>query len=917
MLELKNVTKNYSSGETLVRALKGVSISFRRSEFVSVLGPSGCGKTTLLNIIGGLDRYTTGDLKIDGVSTEKYKDTDWDAYRNHSVGFVFQTYNLIPHQTVIKNVELALTLSGVKKEERRARAAAALERVGLKDQINKKPNQLSGGQMQRVAIARAIVNDPKIILADEPTGALDSETSVQVMEILKELSKTRLVIMVTHNAELAKQYSSRIITLSDGLVIGDTKPFYSVFNLGAAIPTTIKRKLFCKNRLDPIFPKALKKKLKNKRVHGENKKTSGKKKPSMSFFTALSLSFNNLFTKKARTILTSFAGSIGIIGIALILSLSSGFNEYVNDVQRDTLSQYPITITQSTVNYSSALTSLFGVMNSADNKNLPSYPDEPTVTSNNLIEDLLTKVIDSISTNDLRSFKEYLESNPIGDAANAIKYSYSLNMQVYKEERDDSTGEANNRLISPVKLPAFSSVVGGQLAGFESYYKNFENFMGNQPFLSEMIDNADLVADQYEVLYGTWPKEYNDSVIVVDEHNQISDVSLYMLGLMNDNDIVYMFHKLILRMQYAAQSIDVDEEQLDEQTFNDLGFTRSKMTYTFDDLMSLNYKVVLNGQQYKKNGTVLEKLDKEFPLWSKMTDSEIQTELNETEDFYETLKVSGIVRKKEQASTGSLTSTLIYTSAFTKKLIEKAASLEIVKQFLGETENVDHPTNAGKSVEEILYFDIEKDAVLTYNDYFKKLKTYSAVDETRPATIYIYPKDFESKEKISEYIDNYNKTVEKSKAIKYDDTVGVLMSSVTTIINAITYVLIAFVSISLVVSSIMISVITHISVLERTKEIGVLRSIGASKRDISNVFNAETFIIGLSAGVMGILITLLLTIPVNLIIYSLAGLKDIAALPLWGALALIGISVVLTVIAGLLPARSASKKDPVIALRTE
>ena len=890
MLELKNVTKNYSSGETLVKALKGVSISFRRSEFVSVLGPSGCGKTTLLNIIGGLDRYTTGDLIIDGVSTEKYKDSDWDAYRNHSIGFVFQSYNLIPHQTVIKNVELALTLSGVKKEERRARAEAALEKVGLKDQINKKPNQLSGGQMQRVAIARAIVNDPEIILADEPTGALDSETSVQVMEILKDLAKTKLVVMVTHNDELAKKYSTRIINLSDGLIVGDTLPPTAEDTLSA----------------EKAYVNAAA--VSEKCDLGNTAKAKKKKKPSMSFFTALSLSLNNLFTKKARTILTSFAGSIGIIGIALILSLSAGFNSYINDVQRDTLSQYPITITQNTVNYSSALTSLFGAMNSSSGKDLPSYPDEEKVTSNNLIETLLTNVIDSISTNDLKAFKTYLDENPIGDAAIAVKYSYSLNFQVYSE--DSADGTVKNRRISPVQLPSFNQVVDDELAGFKSYYDNFGSFMRGQPFLSEMIGNGELAAQQYDVLYGSWPKEYNDAVIVVDEHNQISDVSLYMLGLMNDNDIVYMFHKLMLRMVHS----DWSEEQLDAQTFADLGFTRSKMTYTFDDLMSLKYKVVLKAQQYKKTGEATI-YDKSFPLWSEMSAEEKAETVDQGN--YTELKVSGIVRKKEQAATGSLTSTLIYSSAFTQKMIELNNSLEIVQQMLGEQNNVDLPQNAGKSVNEIEYFDITTGGVLSHREYIEQMQKYSAVDKTRPENIYIYPKDFESKDVIAEYIDNYNASVDKSKTIKYDDTVGVLMSSITTIINAITYVLIAFVSISLIVSSIMISVITHISVLERTKEIGVLRSIGASKRDVSNVFNAETFIIGSISGVMGILITLLLTIPVNLIIYSLAGLQNIAALPVWGAIALIAISVVLTVIAGLIPASSASKKDPVVALRTE
>ena len=928
MLELINVTKEYSSGATAVKALKGVSVSFRRAEFVSVLGPSGCGKTTLLNIIGGLDRYTSGDLIIDGVSTKNYKDSDWDAYRNHSIGFVFQSYNLIPHQTVRKNVELALTISGIGKEERKRRAIAALERVGLADQLDKKPNQLSGGQMQRVAIARAIVNDPEIILADEPTGALDSETSVQVMEILKKLSSTRLVVMVTHNGELAEKYSSRIISLSDGLIVGDAvntpdgktygnggaaspKAFPDGFSRSisafALVPPSVKDK-FCRLPDESIITAAP-----SQATDAHGKPKAKKKKPSMSFLTALSLSLNNLVTKKARTILTSFAGSIGIIGIALILSLSSGFNRYITDVQRDTLSQYPITITQNTINLSSAFSSLLAAMKTQDGS-LPAYPDEKEVTSNNLIENLLTNIINSLATNDLKNFKNYLDEHPLDSSANAVRYSYPLNMQVFVQSGTD--GEQKLRRASPVKLPPFSEVTDfNELAGLGTYYKNFENLMRGQPFISEMIDNQKLVEDQYELLDGKWPEDYNDALIVVDEYNQISDIGLYMLGLMDDNDIFYIFTKLALRMQYP----DKTEEELDAET-RKLGYYRSTSSYTFDDLLSLRYKAVI-GAEYYYPFTTVKKYDNsgnevDFTLWKEYSEEEMKQLI--LDGNYTEIKVSGIVRKKERAATGALSSTLIYTKKLTDALIKKNASLPIVRQLLSQQELV-----SGGSFND--YFDIkyygenhsDNGKRLTEREYFEQMKSFSAIDEDRPEAIYIYPKDFESKDVIAKYISDYNASVPKEQNIKYDDTVGLLMSSVTTIINAITYVLIAFVSISLVVSSIMIAVITNISVLERTKEIGVLRSIGASKRDVSNVFNAETFVIGLVSGIMGILITLILIIPINMIIYSLSGLSGVAALPVAGAFILIGISVLLTVLAGLIPARSASKKDPVVALRTE
>lgn len=875
MLDLKNITKEYPAGDNPVKALKGVSVSFRRAEFVSVLGPSGCGKTTLLNIIGGLDRYTTGDMQINGVSTKNYKDADFDAYRNHSVGFVFQSYNLIPHQTVIKNVELALTLSGVSKDERRKRAAAALEKVGLGDQLNKKPNQLSGGQMQRVAIARAIVNDPEVILADEPTGALDSETSVQVMEILKELSKTRLVIMVTHNGELAKEYSTRIISLSDGLIVGDTSPFD-----GKDEPQKTNEK--------------------------ENGKKTGKrgKKPSMSFLTALFLSFNNLITKKARTILTAFAGSIGIIGIALVLSLSAGFNKYVKDVQRDTLSNYPLTITKKTYDYSAALSSLFGTLVSGK-KDLPTYPDTQFITSNNIIEEILTNVITTISTNDLSSFREYLEENPIGsEYVTSVRYNYPLNLRVFVDSKS-TTGEDTVRRAKPAKLPAFEDVMREYVnaPGINAYkqeYDYFANLISSYTFYSEMVDNGDLIASQYDVLCGSMPKEYNEVVLVLNEYNQLSDISLYLLGLMGDDDITYMFRKLVLRKLHP----DWTENELEAQTKADLGFGRSQMTYTFDELMEMEFTVTIKAEEYVKTGEVQKKFGEDFPLWRLTAYEEDLDYIRQGNGVK--LKVSGILRQKENSLISPLSPTIYYTSALTQAMIERNNSLEFVKQLLGQLDNED-------------YFDIETGSRLGMieDEYKQYCEKYSAVNTSSPSSISIYPRSFEAKETIIEYINNYNAMQTKEKAIKVEDTIGSLLSSVTDIINSITYVLIAFVSISLIVSSIMIAVITHISVLERTKEIGVLRSIGASKTDISNVFNAETFIIGLISGVMGILITLVLIIPINIIIKAISGLVGVAALPVWGALALIGISVLLTVVAGLIPARSASKKDPVVALRSE
>lgn len=941
MLQLKNVVKVYSSGETEVKALKGINLSFRKSEFVSVLGPSGCGKTTMLNILGGLDRYTDGDLVINGVSTKNYVDSDWDSYRNHSVGFVFQSYNLIPHQTVEKNVELALTLSGVGKETRLKKAREALALVGLKDQCKKLPNQLSGGQMQRVAIARAIVNDPDIILADEPTGALDSETSIQVMEILKELAKTRLVVMVTHNAELAKEYSTRIISLKDGLVVDDTMP-YSAEEA-------------------------------EKEGREEVKRNAGKKvkKPSMSFLTALSLSLNNLFTKKGRTILTAFAGSIGIIGIALILSLSAGFNTYIQNVQRDTLSNYPVMITSQSFNYSSMLSSFMGSSSHEGEE----FPNNDELTSQDVISSMLSSLASSVNANDLASFKKYLDENADERFINAIQYTYDLQTSLYIKNEDAS----GYRQLAPVSLPALSQLVGAESAKYyESYYSGFQNLVMSEPILAEAIDNRQLIEKQYDFLKGHYPENKNEILLVVDNYNQISDLQLYMMGLMNDSDIEYVFKRMLVSAQYTMAGKTLTKEELDEkmqEQFPDL--KRSDIAskpLSFDDLIGREYKLFLTAESYT--------FDEETGLYTTMT---AEQKKNYLETNAETLKISGIVRLKKGITTGCLPSTLCYTKEFTEYLIDKNDGLPVVKALKasydaggkgvlkpdgtesplskvnsttsGVTYSIfkdfegtdDRATKNGKlerrKIEDYTYYVLlnedgtpllDKDGNEIWSprapeqdvkyrvvkSYAEREKSLGLADIDTPTSISIFPTSFEAKDDVIQLINDYNASLEgqedgENKKIKYEDYIGLMMSSVTTIVNAVTYVLIAFVSTSLIVSSIMIGIITYISVLERTKEIGVLRSIGASKRDVARVFNAETMIIGLTSGVMGIAITLLLNIPINAIITALSGLTNVAALPVWGGISLVLISVGLTVIAGLVPSKMASKKDPVIALRSE
>ena len=867
MLQLKNITKNYLSGDNEVQALKGINIEFRENEFVSILGQSGCGKTTLLNIIGGLDRYTSGDLIINGKSTKEFKDKDWDTYRNHSVGFVFQSYNLIPHQTVLANVELALTISGVGKAERRKRAIEALQKVGLGDQINKKPNQMSGGQMQRVAIARALVNDPDILLADEPTGALDSKTSVQVMEILKEISKDRLIIMVTHNPELAKKYSSRIVKLLDGKIIDDSNPY--------------------KSSEEDV------KKARNK------KDKSGK--ASMKFTTAVRLSLNNLMTKKGRTFLTSFAGSIGIIGIALILSLSHGMQSYINRVEEDTLSSYPLTIQEASIDVTSMLEAMMGNGEKEEHNDNKIY-SRPIV--NNILETVSTK----LQTNNLEEFKKYLESGDtnIKDYINAIQYEYNLNLNIYKQNEDKTYQQVN-----PSKV--FDELGFGEM--MESRQSTSSMMSGSMTMTqtdvwNEMLDNQNLLQSQYDVLAGKWPTKYNEVVLIVDENNEISDYTLYYIGIKDIKELNESMEKI-----KNKEKVEAGESE----------------SYSYDDLLNYKFKILLNTDYYKESGNA----------WQDMSNDDEY--MKNVVDNAEEITIVGIIKPNEENVSSSGAGMIGYTKELKEYVINKINETEIVKE---QKENpninvftgIEFPENQNSSFDYSQLTDEQRMYMATLSEaelaelmknyaenstatYDSNLSTLGVVDLNKPSTINIYPKDFESKDmittRISEYNDKQTNDGKEENVITYTDIVGVMMSSVSTIINVISYVLIAFVGISLVVSSIMIGIITYISVLERTKEIGILRSIGASKKDVSRVFNAETLIIGLVAGLIGIVVTLLLNIPINMIIKSIVGISNISKLPTAGAIILVVISVGLTMIAGLIPARFAAKRDPVEALRTE
>ena len=1027
MLVLKNITKNYAAGDTTVAALRGVSMDFRQSEFVSILGPSGCGKTTLLNIIGGFDRYTEGDLVINGKSTKDFRDGDWDTYRNHSIGFVFQSYNLIPHQSVLSNVELALTLSGVSKAERRRRAKEALEKVGLGDQLHKRPNQMSGGQMQRVAIAHALVNNPDILLADEPTGALDTETSVQIMEILKEISRDKLIIMVTHNPELAETYSNRIIRILDGKITSDSNPYDATEDEKKA---QVEREAA-------------------EQEQGKKKKV---RKPSMSMLTALSLSLNNLLTKKGRTFMTSFAGSIGIIGIALILSLSTGINAYISMVQEDTLSTYPLTLMKETQDMSAMLGAMTEVQDTTD------YSESDQIHIDDSMGTMMSAMSATVSNN-LSAFRAYLLENydKIKDAVSDIQYTYDFDLQVF-------TADGKTQ-VSPTKI--FDSM-GEAFSGMTSMMEM--SGMGGMGIMSEMIDNDALLDQQYEVIAGEWPDAADEVVLVVSRNNQLSKMALYMLGVLDQSELEDIMTQLMTSGEYDTTPIE---------------------PYDYDFFLNMTFRLLNTADFYEKIEGVTYTVDgKEYPVWRDRRDlvGLYDQEAFVTENGTE-LKIAGIIRPREGVSATSIAGAIGYTKELTDLILAKNAESDIINQqkqtpdynvltglkfertvytretigqlirtidsttmdaiytmmtaqvkdiytknppvtdqnsFLGfvnfmsneELSMLLHqmlpiaskadpvgvatlcsvlsqsmqsvtvtPDNLVKLLpsmskteimlifagvpkseqmpmeirglhalcgneamtaiygymnEQIMQMEVNEETFLillqmmddeqfeqTQNTLYdmapqtdatfeSTLKRLGDAEAASPASINFYAKDFASKDLVEDFIKTYNDSVEEIDKIHYTDMVGIMMSSVTTIINVISYVLIAFVSISLVVSSIMIGIITYISVLERTKEIGILRAMGASKKDISRVFNAETLIIGMTAGLIGILGTVLLCLPINAIVRHLTGIPQLTAyLPWQGAVALLIISMTLTIIAGLIPARVAAKKDPVVALRTE
>lgn len=895
MLELNDIKKDYVSGSTTVSALKGINLRFRDCEFVSILGQSGCGKTTMLNIIGGLDKYTSGDLKINGVSTKNYKDRDWDFYRNNSIGFVFQSYNLIPHQTVLSNVELALTLSGVSKTERKRRAIEALEKVGLGEQIHKKPNQMSGGQMQRVAIARALVNNPDILLADEPTGALDTETSIQIMELLKEISKDRLIIMVTHNPELAKDYSTRIVRLLDGVITDDSDP-YSLEDMEA----DIKAK-------EAVKVKASEKK---------NKKSGKKQKTSMSFFTALSLSFNNLMTKKTRTILTAFAGSIGIIGIAMILSISNGIQLYIDRVQRDTLSSYPITLQAESIDISSMVTSMTG------NSDSEEHEDKSKIYSNDIMGDMINTMVKEVKSNNLSEFKKYIENggSDIKSYVSDIQYSYDVPLNIYMKDTSNGVEQLNPSTM-------FDSIYG---EGATSTSSAMSSGMGmgmfsNSSVWNQLLGNQQVLDEQYDVLAGHWPENYNEVVLVVDKNNEVDDYTLYSLGLKDPEEVRTLFKKMMVGESYE---------------------TEKDISYTFDEILDTEFKLVMPTDMYKYNDVT--------GTWDDYSkdDKYMTNVVNNGTD----IKVCGIIRPNDDAVSTSISSGIGYTAKLTEYIIEEVKNSEIAKAQLADTSvdvftgvPFDNDRNTEITMDDVNAYmatlspeesaqmqamtsGMSDDQILQLFSASLKARTTDATldsnksklgitDLDTPSQIDIYATDFDSKEKVQNIIKDYNKSQQddgkEENVINYTDYVGIMMSSVSTIINAISYVLIAFVAISLIVSSIMIGIITYISVLERTKEIGVLRSIGASKKDVSRIFNAETLIEGFVSGALGIVVTLLLCIPANALIKHLTDISNVAQLPVAGGVILIIISMFLTFIAGLIPAKFAAKKDPVVALRSE
>ena len=840
MLELNNIVKNYYVGDEVVEALKGVSIKFRENEFVSILGPSGCGKTTLLNIIGGLDKYTSGDLIINGISTKNYKDKDWDTYRNHSIGFVFQSYNLIPHQTVVENVELALTLSGVSKAERKKLAVAALEKVGLEAKINARPNQLSGGQMQRVAIARALINNPDIILADEPTGALDTKTSRQIMDLLKEISKDKLIIMVTHNPELAKQYSSRIIEVLDGKVVGDSMPYES----------EAKQKV----------------------------QADKKQKKSMSFFTALSLSLKNLLTKKARTILTAFAGSIGIIGIALILALSTGFTAYVNKLQADTLSVYPVTVSEATIDISNFEKLL-------EDTGLDKYPKVKEVYTRKMFESLTSMLSQNNISEEYQTFVKDFADKENEKAAEKDSwkyciqksYGFDVNDFLFSELEYNMTLDPNLKIKSVSTIDYLVSMIKDGFSPMVNGTGVTTDFVRSYiPTITEMPDNLELLKSQYDLLDGKWAEKEDELILVVDSKNQVSDITLALLGI----------------------------RSIESVSFNPLGVNfGGKETFDFDEIIGKEFYYIPNSVRYTKSSTD----DKTF------NEAYYQT-VNNLPEEKTVLKITGIVRIREDVESGVLSNGIAYTSKFVEKILND-------NLYLDESELPDGVT-LGSPKTEIVKAALSGD--VTVNSGFngmisETLSTAQLGGSDNVTKLSFYSVDYKSKEELKDYLDTWNEKdgMEEKDKVHYSDQTEMLFSALNTTINAVKIVLIAFTSISLVVSSIMIGIITYISVLERIKEIGILRAIGASKLDVSRVFNAETLIIGFASGMIGIILTYILTIPTNIIVKSLAGVANVASLPILSALILVLISMILTFISGLIPARIAAKKDPVEALRSD
>ncbi len=994
MLQLKNIYKNYAEGDHAVRALQDVSLSFRKNEFVSIMGPSGCGKTTMLNIIGGLDQYTKGDLVIGGRSTKDFKDRDWDAYRNHSIGFVFQSYHLIPHQSVLQNVELALSLSGVSKRECRRRAKEALERVGLGDQLRKRPGQMSGGQMQRVAIARALVNDPEIILADEPTGALDTETSVQVMDLLKEVAKDRLVIMVTHNPDLAEKYSTRIIRMLDGKITHDSAPL-------------TQEELEAMEQEKPAAP------------------AKKERKPSMRLSTSFGLSLKNLFTKKGRTLLTAFAGSIGIIGIALIASVSQGTTDYIDAVQEDALSSYPLTLQATTVDLGTLLQTFSETGSQTQTHELDG------VYSQSMMFEMINALNNLESTeNDLASFKTYLEQEMTGEgilsnALSGVQYSYDLDLQVYTKNVD---GQIIRSDTQEMMMEAIGENMGADMSSMMAMEENMGASMGitmsypGMTLWSELLSDkqggliSPLIQEQYDLIEGRWPERYDEILLVVDQNNELQDVTLYALGLKSQEEIDAVFDAV--------------------QNGGQLDTTQQRWSY--EEIMAMEFRVVPNSDCYLYNS--------ESGLYVDQRTTQTGLKYLYDSDKAIPLKVTGILRPNPDVSSHMIAGSIAYTKALTQEIVERMAESPAIKaqlespdrdvtsglpfrplegamteeeketlfreyvasltaqeqitlywkmqciptlaelqgvlantpeeqmraqllsvfvEQMGTTQTQAQEYLDAMSLEDVqVYYGqvaaellgAQKTAMVAQTmqtvdpvtvpvllaqlmescdsaqcaDYYdqvlefsqttleENLVTLGQVDLESPMTINLYASSFEKKEDIEAAIGAYNASVEELKQIRYTDYVGIMMSSVTTIIDAITYVLIAFVSISLVVSSIMIGVITLISVQERTKEIGILRAIGASKRNVSSMFNAETAIIGLGAGLLGVVVTWLLCFPINWILRTVTGIAILRArLPLAVAVALVIISVVLTLISGIIPSRSAARKDPVVALRTE